>query len=158
MVVSDMLINSGTETRICTFEATSFGIGLAGPALAVTANVAEGEAVDIAASLIGGTTRWRTTSMATLGADALEFLVKEGRHRGHNTPAPTCMRCVAVAKREYELETTASPFLVVLVAGSHPGIVRSKIAANSADCPPPILISMGWVTSSRSTLQSRTAE
>jgi len=96
--------------------------------------------------------------MPTLGANALEFLVKGGRHRGHKKPASTCMRYVAVAKREYELETTAAPCLVLLVAGSHPGIVRSKITANSADCPPSVLIVMGCVTSSLSTLQSRAAE
>lgn len=96
--------------------------------------------------------------MPTLGADALEFLLKEGKHRGHRKPASTCMRYVAVAKREYELETTAVPCLVVLVEGSHPGIVKSKMIANSADCPPSVLIAMGWVTSSLSTLQSRAAE
>ena len=96
--------------------------------------------------------------MPTLGATALEFLVKDGKHRGHKQPASTCVRYVAVANREYELETSAVPCVVLVVAGSHPGIVRSKITANSVDCPPSVLTAMGCVMSSLSTLQSRAAE
>jgi len=56
MLVSEMLMNSGTEARICIFETTSFGIGLPGPALAVTANVVDGKAANTPVSLTGGAT------------------------------------------------------------------------------------------------------